>query len=334
MTQSSKILVGIAVVLVIVVGAVLLSQKQRLSENPKFILGVNTWVGFGPFWLAQEKGFFADEGVDVEIVTLEDTAQRKAAMIKGDIDGIGDTVDLLVLARDEKVPSVAVMEVDVSNGADGILVAEGIRSIQDLKGKRVAVQRNFVSEAFLDYVLQKNNMLPTDVQKIDTEAGAAGAAFVSGNVDVAVTFEPWLSKAQERKGGGKVLVSSADEPGVIVDILTINENYLVENPEVVKKIMRAWFKAIDYWKENPQEANTIMARYYDVPPEEFADVISGLIWPSYEENIAYFGTSQNPGRIYEVANTFVNVFLKTSQIKSRPDMTKAINSQLLRELYE
>lgn len=334
MTKSRKILVGIIIVLIVVVGAVLLSQKQQPSENPKFTLSVNTWVGFGPFWLAQEKGFFVDEGVDVEIVTLEDTAQRKAAMIKGDIDGLGDTVDLLVLARDEKVPSVAVMEVDVSNGADGILVAEGIQNIQDLRGKKVAVQRNFVSEAFLDYVLQKNGMSPADVQRVDTEAGAAGAAFVSGNVDVAVTFEPWLSKAQERKGGGKVLVSSADEPGVIVDILTINENYLAQNPEVVKKVMRAWFKAVDYWKENPQEANVIMARHYDVPPEEFADIISGLIWPSHEENIAYFGTLTSPGRISEVANIFVDVFLKTGQIKSRPDMTKAINSQLLRELYE
>ena len=334
MTKSSKIIIGAIVVLVGVVGVVFWSQKQQPSENQKFTLSANTWVGFGPFWLAQEKGFFADEGVDVEIVTLEDTAQRKAAMIKGDIDGLGDTVDLLVLARDEKVPSVAVMEVDVSNGADGILVAEGIESIRDLKGKRIAVQRNFVSEAFLDYVLQKNSMSSTDVQKVDTEAGAAGAAFVSGNVDVAVTFEPWLSKAQERKGGGKVLVSSADEPGVIVDILTINENYLTQNPEVVKKVMRAWFKAVNYWKENPQEANVIMARHYDVPPEEFADIISGLIWPSHEENIAYFGTPQDPGRIYEVANTFVDVFLKTGQIKSQPNMTKAINSQLLRELYE
>ena len=98
--------------------------------------------------------------------------------------------------------------------------------------------------------------------------------------------------------------------------------------------MRAWFKSVDYWKENTQEANAVMARHYDVPAEEFADIISGLIWPSHEESISYFGMPENPGRIYEIANIFVDVFLKTGQIKSRPDMTKAINSQLLRELYE
>ena len=333
--MNKKIMIGILLVVVVIIVGIFYSVKQKptTEQMTKFTLSVNSWVGYGPFWLAQEKRFFENEGVDVNIVSMEDTAQRKSAMIKGDIDGLGDTIDLLVLERDEGVPAVAVMEVDVSNGADGILVTDDIKSVQDLKGKKIAVQRNFVSEAFLDYVLQKNNILSSDVQKIDTEAGAAGVAFVSGNVDVAVTFEPWLSKARERKGGGKVLVSSADEPGVVVDILTINENYLKNNSEVVKKVMRAWFQAIDYWKLNQKEANTIMAKHYNLPIEEFSDIISGLIWPNYQENIFYFGQNES-GRIWEVANTFIDVFLKTGQIKNKPDITKAINSELLKNLYD
>lgn len=333
--MNKKIAIGALLVIVVVAVVVIYFVKQNPATErvPKFTLSVNSWVGFGPFWLAQEKGFFKDEGVDVNIVTMEDTAQRKIAMIKGDIDGLGDTVDLLVLERDEKVPAVAVMQIDVSNGADGILVTDDIKTIQDLKGKKIAVQRNFVSEAFLDYVLQKNNISPNDVQKIDTEAGAAGAAFVSGNVDVAVTFEPWLSKAKERKGGGKVLISSSDEPGVVVDILTINEDYLKNNPEIVKKIMRAWFKAVDYVKSNPDDAKEIMAKHYNLSVSEFSDIISGLIWPSYQENISYFGQNQN-GKIWEVANTFIDVFSKTGQIKSKPDMDNAINSEFLENLYD
>ena len=80
------------------------------------------------------------------------------------------------------------------------------------------------------YLLKKNSMSVDDVQIIDTESGAAGAAFVSGKVDAAVTFEPWLSKAKERKDG-KVLISSADAPGVIVDTVSVNETYLKNNPE-------------------------------------------------------------------------------------------------------
>lgn len=332
--MNKKIIITILLVGIVAMASIVyFSSRQATKTTPKFTLSVNSWVGFGPFWLAQEKGFFKEEDVDVKIVTMEDTAQRKSAMIKGDIDGLGDTVDLLVLERDEKVPAIAVMQIDVSNGADGILVTNDINRVQDLKGKKIAVQRNFVSEAFLDYVLQKNSISTNDVQKIDTEAGAAGAAFVSGNVDVAVTFEPWLSKAKERKGGGKVLISSSDESGVVVDILTINENYLKNNPEVVKKVMRVWFKAVDYWKSNPTDANEIMAKHYNLPANEFADIISGLIWPSYQENISYFGQNGS-GRIWEVANTFIDVFSKTGQIKSRPDMNQAIDAEFLRKLYD
>lgn len=328
MKKTTYFILIILILLGVTFGVVALRNGE---EDSSFTLSVNSWVGFAPFWLAQEKGFYEDEGVIVKIVTIDDTAQRKAAMIRGSIDGLGDTVDLLVLSRAQEVPSVAVMQIDVSNGADGILVTENINSVSDLEGQTVAVQKNFVGEAFLNYILEKNNMSPNDVRTVDTESGAAGAAFVSGNVDVAVTYEPWLSKAKERSGG-KVLISSADEPGVIVDILSINEEYLASNKETVSGVMRAWFRAIEYWKENPDEANALMARYYDVSVEEFEELISGLVWPTYEENLTYF--DEEVGKIYEVANIFLDVFKNTGQVESAPAIERAVDNSLLVNLYE
>ena len=327
-----KVIISIVVLLLIIAGAVMILTPKQKDTNP-FKLSVNTWVGFGPFYLAQEKGFFQEEGLDVEIIVMEGTAERKAAMLTNRIDALGDTVDLLVLAIDEGVPSVAVLEVDLSDGADGIVATNNINSVSDFKGKKVAAQKNFVGESFLLYLLKKNGMSVNDVEIIDTESGAAGAAFVAGQVDVAVTWEPWLSKVKEREDG-HVVITSADEPGVIVDILTVNEDVLRNRPEDVKKLMRAWFKAIDYWKNNKEEANGIMTRYYDMPVGEFADIITGVKWPSYEENLEYFGTSENPGRIYVVADTFSDVFLETGSISSKPDMNQAIDESLLVELYK
>src|SRR5437660_5294221 len=206
-------------------GWLLLAKKNRRSGAPGFVLNVDTWVGYAPFWLAKDKGFFQEGGLDLNIVTMPDVGQRKASMLTGSSDGIAETVDMLVLDREEKVPSIAVMVIDFSNGADGILATDQVKSIQDLRGKRIAVQKNYASEALLNYILKKQGLKPTDVEKIDMEGGAAGAAFVSGQVDVAVTFEPWLSKAKERRGG-KVLLSSAAVRGVIVDILSIRKDYL------------------------------------------------------------------------------------------------------------
>src|SRR3989344_9561188 len=124
--MSKKIIIGILLVVVVIIVGIFYSVKQKFptEQMPKFTLSVNSWVGYGPFWLAQEKGFFKNEGVDINIVSMEDTAQRKSAMIKGDIDGLGDSIDLLVLERDQRVPAIAVMEVDVSNGVVGFLLTK------------------------------------------------------------------------------------------------------------------------------------------------------------------------------------------------------------------
>jgi NitT/TauT family transport system substrate-binding protein len=328
--MNKKIIVGIILTIAVVGGVSYyhLNQKSK-TDLPIFTLSVNTWVGFGPFYLAQEKGFFADERVEVDIRTIEDVAQKKSAIKQGRVDGLGDTIDSFVLAVDEDVPVTAVAQLDISNGADGILTIEGINTIRDLKGKKIAAQKNFVSEAFLNYLLIANGMSPSDVQVIDTEAGAAGAAFVSGNVDVAVTFEPWLSKAQERSGG-KLLVSSKQHPDILVDLLLINDDYLKNNRETVEKVLRAWFRAIEFWENNPVEANTIMAKHYNETPEVFAELLDGVEWPTYENNLQYFASR----KAVDVANTFSQVFLKTGQIKSAPDMARLITSDILDKLYE
>lgn len=333
--MNKKILIPILIIVVVLIVGIIyfMTQKQEIGQLPKFKLTMNTWVGYGPFFLAQDKGFFKDEGIDVKITVNEDVAARKSALLGGSVDGVGDTIDALVRERDEGVLAVTVLEVDESNGADGILVTQGINSIKDLKGRKIFVQRNFVSEAFLQYVLGKNGISLNEVELVDTEAGAAGAAFVAGKADVVVTYEPWLSKAKER-AGGKVLISTADEKGVIVDSLSVDEKVLKEQPQDVKKVMRAWFEAVDFWRKNPNEANELMAKHYNMSSQEFSELISGLIWPTYEQNLTYFGTKENPGRIYQVSDIFSDVFLQTKSIKSKPDMAKAIDDSFLRTLYE
>lgn len=302
------------------------------KKEPVFKMAMVTWVGYGPLYLAEEKGFFKEEGIQVELSVIEDVAARKSALKTGDLDGVADLVDSLILERDENVPAVAVMAFDVSNGADGIITIPEIKTISDLKGKTVAVQKNFVEESFLLYLLEKNNIPVSDVKMIDMESGAAGAAFVAGQVDAAATWEPWLSKAKERKGGGKILVTSADEPGVIVDIFSVNENVLKNRPDEVQKVMRAWFKAVDYWKNNPEEANILMAKHYGVSPEEFKEFISGLKWPEYEENKAYF-VKDNAGNIYDVAEIYQKLFLKLGKIKDKINIESAVDTSLLNNLY-
>lgn len=299
------------------------------AEKTVFKINVDTWIGYAPLYLAQEKGFFDD--IDVQIVTTPDVAQRKLILERGENQAIAETVDQLVLDHSQGIHSVAVTGMDFSNGADGIVAVDSVKTIQDLKGKNVLVQKNYASQALLDYLLQEAGIPFDDVHYVDTEAGAAGAAFAAGKADVAVSFEPWLSKAKER-AGGHILLSSKDAPGVIVDILSVQEQYLKEHPEVVAKVVRGWFRAVEEWRANPAASNAVMAGYYSVTPEEFAEQVEGLKWPSLEENVAYFD-AKSPSNIYGIADTFVSIFLKTGQIESRPDLSSAVDASVLQGLH-
>ena len=118
-----------------------------------------------------------------------------------------------------------------------------------------------------------------------------------------------------------------------MDVLSIREQYLYDHPDVVKKVMRAWFTAIDYWKHHQEEANAIMAKHYSVTPNEFAEMISGLYWPTHEQNITFFD-EPGKGKYWSVADTFGDIFSSTGQIKSKPDMVQATNTRLLQTLYD
>ena len=130
-------------------------------------------------------------------------------------------------------------------------------------------------------------------------AGDAGTAFVAGAVDACVTWEPWVTNAKE-KGKGNVLTTSRDKPGLLVDSFVVRKDFMSTKPEVVKAFMLGWFDAIEYWKENPDEENKIMAVGIGIPVEDFTAMLSGYKYSDYEDNLKYFGSIENPGQYWEV----------------------------------
>jgi NitT/TauT family transport system substrate-binding protein len=162
-------------------------------------LGMSTWLGYAPLYLAKEKGFFQKQGVDVEVVVIESPSDRRAAFAADKIQGMATTVDTHVMtaAAENPIPVKQVLALDDSHGGDGMVAKKEIKTIKDLKGKTVAAQLGAGASYFwLNYVLSQNGMKLADLKAIDMKAGDAGSAFVAGKVDAAVTWEPWLSRAK------------------------------------------------------------------------------------------------------------------------------------------
>ncbi|MBI5765463.1 MAG: ABC transporter substrate-binding protein [Planctomycetes bacterium] len=328
MVQTGAAIAAIAIVVVLVVWRLWASR-----ERTPLRVAVVTWVGFGPFYIAQEKGFFKEEGLNVELARIDDFGARRAALASGKLDASVETVDSLAVGLAEGLPALEVLVVDESYGGDGIVARKEISSLAELKGKTIACAKSTPSHFFLLYLLDREGLMPSDFTLKPMEAGDAGAAFVAGQVDAAVTWEPWLTKAKETEHG-RVITTSREHPGVIADIFVVHPNLARDHPKDVTALLRAWFKAIQFVKDHRQEAIALMAKHLELPPEELAGMLEGIRFPSYDENLRFFGIPSGENRFEQMFKTAADLYKKAGLINTEKqlDPRKTYDVSFLRDL--
>ena len=259
----------------------------------------STWVGYGPFYIAQELGFFEDEGLDVELVLMEDVKTRMPALAAGRVDAAATTVDAVLNFYSARQPFRYLFAVDDSRGGDGIVADRSIRTVAALKGKRVAFSEGSVSQFYLGVLLKEAGLSLTDIEPVNMTAGDAGAAFVAGRVDAAVTWEPWLTHGN-RAEHGHVLVDSSTSPGLITDVIVTTEERLKSRTAELQAFYRAWVRAVEWQKTNEREADGIMARGVGGWLNEadvFRETRSGVAYYDDAMNRSFFGDPRAPGAI-------------------------------------
>jgi NitT/TauT family transport system substrate-binding protein len=254
--------------------------------------------------LALEKGFF--EGIDVQLHPIEQTAVRRDALASGQVDAAVDIVDSFIQARANSWPASIVLKFDTSIGGDGLVAGKGIQTIEDLKGKTIAYPPGQPSQFLLHVWLEQANMTMRDIVARPMEGDQAAAAFVAGKVDAAVTWEPWLSQASQSKNS-HVVITSREHPDLIVDVLAVRDDVIDHHPERVKAFIHGWFKAMQYWKEHPNEANQIMAKALQLELIDFERMLKLVDLSDLQDNRDFFATDASGmskfRRLVEQVNT-------------------------------
>lgn len=313
---------------VVIVIALLGVTLTHAADKASYRIGLGPWVGFGPLYLAKENGYFDEAGINVDLVVLTGLAERNSALKSGKLAALAAPVDYFVLAAGNNLETTIVMAIDESVGGDGIVAKKDINTVEELKGKKVAFQRGLPGEFFLRSLLRDHKVSINDLETLDMETSQAGAAFLSGRVDAAVVWEPWLTKAKE-EGGGHILASTKEYPDLIVDVLAFNKSVVADHPGDVQKIVGAVFKAIEFWKQNTDKANQNMAPHFQLSAEKFATILSGVQFTDLNRNHVYFGTLAKKGRIYEVTENASELWKEGGVIKSRINHDSLISNQFL-----
>jgi NitT/TauT family transport system substrate-binding protein len=249
------------------------SQGTKESAEKPFVVAIPTYPGFAVPYLAKEKGLFA--GLNVDLKRIDDAAAINAGLIRGDIDACFTSVDSFVLAAAQGVEAKAVLMSDESRGADGIVAKQQIKDVADLKGKKVAANLGWPGHFFLLYNLQRAGVPFSAVPITNMDADKAGAAFVSGNLDAAVTWEPWLSRATSG-GTGKILVSTKTLPGVILDVMLVRQDTLSKRPQAVQSFVDGYYKALKAYGDDKQASAAVMAKAVGLEPADFEAMTAGF----------------------------------------------------------
>ncbi len=203
---------------------------------------------------------------------------------------------------------------DASTGGDGLVATAEIQSVDDLAGKTVALDKSATSYFFFLQVLADSNITEDQINIVEMGNDEAGEAFLAGRVDAAVTWEPALSNCSEREGG-HILVSSADYPKAIIDVLTVSTRFAEQNPEVFDVLYSCWCQAVDYLNANFEEGCAIMAAGLDLETEEVMDECAGITFYDAAMNEAFNDTATEQN-VYEIACMAADFWVQKGYMKS------------------
>jgi NitT/TauT family transport system substrate-binding protein len=288
---------------------------QAADAEPLRIAYV-VWVGYGPLFLAQEKGFFADEGVEVHMINTE--GGHWEAVLDGQVDALGTSINSMPMHYLPDQETVCVLALEDSLGGDGILASKDIHSIADLKGRTVAFQELTVQQFYLNVLLNEAGLSEADIEPVPLDGQDAGEAFMLQEVAAAVTYEPWLTQGKTM-AHGHLLADSSQHPGLIVGCLATPAATFKDRKADFRALARAWARAVDYVEAHPDEANAIMARSVGgwlEDPAVFAETLKGVRFYDEQRNREYFGTPESPGQIYDTAQKIIDVWTSLGVLKA------------------
>ena len=274
--------------------------------NRPLVVGINTWAGHAPGIVynggmePSANSFYKKNfGMDVKFVLLEDPAAKLAAFRKGDIDIMWDTVDnwareASLLAEQGQTAKSIIMQ-DWSRGGDGVVSLSSIKSIEDLKGKKIACTQFTPSHFLILYLLSQSGLTPDERNAVEKnivftqDASLAAAAFRSKNVDAAVTWEPDLSAAVENRNDAHILVSTSAATNVIADTLIARQDLIDKSPETVRDFVNGWFDGIAMMRDNPNPSNEIVAKALKLDADTVSGMLSGLKLTPFSDNAQFYG---------------------------------------------
>lgn len=303
--------------------ATLASSASAYAET-SVTIGMSGWTGFAPLTLAKQAGIFEKNGLKVDIKKIPQ-ASRHLALASGDIQCAATTVETWIAWNANGVKSTQIFQMDKSHGADGIAVRSDVAKVSDLKGKTVAASAPGTSPYFfLAWILKENGLTLKDVKVVNLEPGPAAQAFVAGQNEAAMTYEPYLSTVRAAPDNGKILATTLDYPAVM-DTFGCTPDFLKANPQAAKALADSYFQALELIKTDPAKSYETMGADVKQTGEAFAASAKFLEWQDKAANQKFFD-----GEFKTFSEKSADLLLEIGVIKSKPDLSTLADTSFIK----
>jgi NitT/TauT family transport system substrate-binding protein len=308
----------------IALGALAFAVSLPVAGQTKVAVGYSGWTGFAPLTLAKEAGIFKKHGLDVDLKKIPQK-DRHLAIASGDVQCAATTVETWVVWNANGVPTRQIFQMDKSYGADGMVVRNNINRIADLKGKTVAASAPGTAPYFtLAWFLRKNGLSVKDVTVVNLEPGPAAQAFVAGQNDAAMTYEPYLSTVRANPQAGKIIATTLDYP-MIMDTFGCTPKFLADNPKAAQALTDSYFDALEMIKSDPKKSYEIMGADVKQTGAEFESSAKYLRWQDKAANQKFFA-----GEHAQFSKEAGALLLDMGIIKSLPDMNALVDTRFIK----
>lgn len=305
-------------------GALALLAGGPAAAQDKIVLGMSGWTGFAPLSLAAEAGLFKKHGVDVEIKFIPQK-ERHLTVAAGATQAVATTVDTFISYSSAGIPLTQVLLLDKSKGGDGLAVRANFNKITDLKGKTIAVDGAGTTPHFtLMVFMKRNGMGVKDVQYATLGPGPAAQAFLAGQYDAALTYEPYLSGIRNAPNSGKIILTTLDYP-CVVDMVAFQPDFIKKNPKAVQGVVNGFFDALEMIKKEPDKSHAIMGSKVKQSGPDFAKSASYIAWQDKAANQAYF-----KGDLQAFMKEAADIQLEAGVIKKIPDLKPMVDDSFIK----
>jgi len=319
--------------------------KKMSKRTVKF--AINVWAGWAPIIYANE-GFAAKkvwktpDGKEfkVELILIDDPVQMRNVFAAGDVHIGWATVDMLPLLvdglkNDSRTMPRVYQQIDWSNGGDGIVVREEIKTMSDLRGKKIALAQNSPSHYFILNALLNSGVQPAEVEFVFTkDAFQAAAAFnAEKSIAACVTWAPDIYKLGDIKGN-KLLVTTGEANKLIADVWFARADFAKDEPAIMEGVVRGIFDAMIELKD--QEAKIKVSKWmsdgYSIPADETLEMLADAHWTNYAENREFFLNQNNPTNFERTYKTAYHLYKQIRIVESHVPFDQISDFSIIKKL--